>query len=354
MSPPAPEGAAPDPYSVQRLGAWLAREVDHPTIVRGLIVASPPIVAFFLAGEPVFLNLGLLAMALFIPTRKLMLGPAGVAGEFLAILLSFGVLFLAFPVKGLFVTLTALAAFLAVAVTRYGARLRTLGNWVFIPALYLACELREEAAPGTALAHAKTLLLLAPVAFLLVLAVQLYDRRGRPTAEAPLFGPPQEGWGLPAAATAIAVFAAAGLVEALDLQQGQWLIWSAASVVVGDLATSSKKLRLRAMGVVVGAPLGLAVGLLLPQSRIGYTLAALGALLTLIAFSRYVVGFGLRCFLIAVAAALAGVGSGIAEERVENVLMGGAFGIAALVLLEFASRLRGRGPGARSNQIEPS
>lgn len=49
MSPPAPEGAAPDPYAIQRLVAWLAREVDHATIVRGLIVASPPIVAFFLA-----------------------------------------------------------------------------------------------------------------------------------------------------------------------------------------------------------------------------------------------------------------------------------------------------------------
>lgn len=41
------------------------------------------------------------------------------------------------------------------------------------------------------------------------------------------------------------------------------------------------------------------MGIALPESRAGYALAVLGAPLTLIAFSRYAVGFGLRCFFIA-------------------------------------------------------
>ena len=71
--------------------------------------------------------------------------------------------------------------------------------------------------------------------------------------------------------------------------------WSAASVVVGDLASSTHKLKLRALGAFVGVPLGLLTGHWLPASRDGYSFALLGATLTLVAFDRYVVGFGARC-----------------------------------------------------------
>jgi len=64
----------------------------------------------------------------------------------------------------------------------------------------------------------------------------------------------------------------------------------------------------------------------------------LGATLTLLSFSRYVVGFGMRCFFIALAAAFAGGASGIAEERVANVIIGGVFGIIAVALTEMVWR----------------
>src|SRR5262249_17287857 len=128
------------------------------------------------------------------------------------------------------------------------------------------------------------------------------------------------------------------LVEVLDLKQGQWVIWSAASVVVGDLSASTGKLKLRAIGAFVGVPLGLLAGISLPQSRIGYSLAVLAATLTLISFSRYVVGFGLGCFFIALAAGFAGGASGVAEERVANVIIGGVFGLIAVALTELVWR----------------
>jgi hypothetical protein len=44
------------------------------------------------------------------------------------------------------------------------------------------------------------------------------------------------------------------------------IIWSAASVVVGDLSASGGKLKLRAIGAFVGVPLGLLVGMALPKA----------------------------------------------------------------------------------------
>jgi uncharacterized membrane protein YccC len=205
---------------------------------------------------------------------------------------------------------------------------------VFIPAVYLACEVREGVSATEALHHAGTIVMSSPIALALVWAIRIYDRRSDNDAAATSFGPQAAEWFLPALATAIAVFAAAALVEILDLAQEQWVMWSAASVVVGDLAASTGKLKQRAIGAFVGVPFGFLAGLALPPSRVGYALAVLAATLTLISFSRYILGFGLRCFFIALAASFAGGASGIAEERIVNVLIGGTFGLIAVALTE--------------------
>ncbi len=294
----------------------------------------PLVAAYFISGEAALLNLGLIAVSLLIPTLKLRLTPQTIVLHYLAILLTFGALFLAAPIKPLFVTLTALAAFIAVALTRYGDALRTLGNWVFIPAVYLACEVREGVSDAEAMRHAGLIVAASPVALALVCGVRIFDLRRHLGAKPPHYGVVSVRWFVPAAATAAAVFAAATLVEVLHLAQGQWVIWSAASVVVGDLSASTSKLKQRAVGALVGVPLGLMLGIRLPESRAGYSLAVLAATLTLMAFTRYPLGFGLRCFFIALAAAFAGTASGIAEERVANVITGGAFGVIAVTLSE--------------------
>jgi uncharacterized membrane protein YccC len=168
--------------------------------------------------------------------------------------------------------------------------------------------------------------------------VRIFDRRNLRAQSPQSYGQASNGWLLSASATTIAVFAAATVVEIFNLAEGQWMIWSAASVVVGDLASSTHKLKLRALGAFVGVPLGLLTGHWLPASRDGYSFALLGATLTLVAFNRYVIGFGARCFFIAIAAAFTGGASGIAEERVTNVLIGGVLGIIAVVLSEFVGK----------------
>src|SRR5690242_18077100 len=94
------------------------KEIRSDELLRALAVIGPLVVAYTVMREPALLNLGLIAISLLIPALRLRLPPAAVALHFLAILVTFATLFLAAPIKPLFVALTALAAFLAVAVTR--------------------------------------------------------------------------------------------------------------------------------------------------------------------------------------------------------------------------------------------
>jgi hypothetical protein len=315
-----------------------AREVKVGDLLRALIVLGPLVAVYFLSHEPALLDLDLIAISLLIPAQKLQLPHRLVALQFVAILFTFVVLLLAAPIKPLFVLLTGTAAFLAIALTRYGEALRPLGTWTFLPALYLACKVHEEWNSAMGLRNASIIVAFAPVALALVLAVRIFDRRNLLTQTPQSYGQASSGWLLPASATAIGVLSAAAVVEIFNLGESQWMIWSAASVVVGDLATSTHKLKLRVLGSFVGVPLGLLTGHYLPASRAGYSFALLGATLTLVAFDRYVVGFGARCFFIAIAAAFTGGANGIAKERVTNVLIGGVLGIVAVVLSEFVGK----------------
>jgi hypothetical protein len=204
-------GAGVSPPTVSpftKLRDVLAREIKSGELVRALVVIGPLVAAYVVLREPALLNLGLIAISLLIPVLKLRLSTRAIALHFLAILATFGALFLAAPIKPLFVALTALAAFLAVAVTRYGDALRTIGNWVFIPAVYLACEVREGATAQEALRHAGFIVAASPIALAMVCGIRMFDQRR--SGDAPSnYGTAATEWFLPAAATAIAVFAAA-------------------------------------------------------------------------------------------------------------------------------------------------
>src|SRR3954469_4825793 len=184
-----PSGGIGNP-SAASLRDLLSREIKTGELVRGLIVVGPMVAAvggalivagpmvppYFIARETALLNLGLVAVSLLIPALRLHLPPKVVAWHYLAILLTFAALFLANPIKPLFAVLTALAGFLAVAVTRHGEHFRTLGNWVFIPAVYFACEVREGVSASEALRHAGMIIVSSPIALALVCAIRIYDQ----------------------------------------------------------------------------------------------------------------------------------------------------------------------------------
>ena len=105
-----------------------AREVRVGDLLRALIAIGPLVAVYFLSDEPALLDLGLIAVSLLISAQKLQLPHRLVALQLVAILFTFIVLVLAAPTKPLFVLLAGTAAFLAFALTRYGAELRTLGK----------------------------------------------------------------------------------------------------------------------------------------------------------------------------------------------------------------------------------
>ncbi|MET4604422.1 hypothetical protein ABIB90_003914 [Bradyrhizobium sp. JR4.1] len=309
----------------------LSREIKTGELVRALIVVGPMVAAYFVARETALLNLGLVAVSLLIPALRLHLPPKVIVWHYIAILLTFAALFLAAPIKPLFAVLTALAGFLAVAVTRHGEHFRTLGNWVFIPAVYLACEVREGVSASEALApcrHDHRV---------------LSDRAGSGLRHPDL---------RPATVRRCRDLVRSARGRVVCARGGN----RPCSVRCGGAGRDPRS-RAGPMGDVVGRKRRgrrsrrfdrqaetagdrrrrrRAARFPRPQSRVGYALAVLAATLTLIAFSRYIVGFGLRCFFIALAASFAGSASGIAEERIVNVLIGGRFGLLAVALTEIA------------------
>ena len=319
-----------------KLRDFLREEIKSGELLRALAVIGPLVIAYLLSREPAMLNLGLLAVSLLIPALKLRLAPRSVA--------------LHFPRDPLH---------LRRAVSRFPrqAAVRTADRACRFPCCCRDTLWRSLAYAGQLGVYPRRLSRLRTArrggrigslspcrrdggSFADFTGAGLRGPDWRPASSNCAARPRTSVGRLTAAGRrdGDSVFAAAALVGVLNLAQGQWVIWSAASVVVGDLTASTGKLKQRAIGALVGVPLGFLVGAASPESQLGYSLAVLGATLTLLAFSRYTLGFGSRCFFVALAAAFTGGASGIAEERVTNVIAGGAFGLIAVALMEFVWR----------------
>jgi uncharacterized membrane protein YccC len=131
-------------------------------------------------------------------------------------------------------------------------------------------------------------------------------------------------------AMVLAVGLAAHVVMVWRLDHGQWMIWSTASVITGDLTSGRQKLRDRMVSALVGVPAGIGIGVLLPHGAFAYDLASLVAVLTLVAVRPYVVAFGLRCASVSLALMLAGQSLGMAAERASHVILGGLIGFTVM------------------------
>jgi len=231
----------------------------------------------------------------------------------------------------------------AIALTARGARLRSLGNFTFIPSVYLACEIGENT-PGHALfAQCRHFLPYAAAAIVPTLILSVFRHAGtidpaagytghfRRIMRQADFGKPQP-WREPVLAVTFAVALAASLVEWRHLGNGQWAIWSAASVVTGNAVTAGAKLGNRAAGALLGVPAGIGIGQWVPHDVFAFDLLVLASFLTIVAFSRYIIGFSMRCMLIATAIMIAGQTAAVAAERVSNVILGGVIGLICVLL----------------------
>lgn len=340
------------------LAARAGRAFDLPTLGRTLAVCAPTIALYGATGDARWLLASIATVSIAIAVERVGIAPLGALAQSAAIVAGFLSLSCALSAWPAFVAGCATLAAAAVALSRCGARLRSLGNFVFIPSLYLTCEAAAAHHSATRLVPYLGAAMLPAIALSGVQAWRNAPAAHRLHALARWRGARELG--RPAAssdaaqaivAVALAVAAAALLVEWRHIDNGQWAIWSAASVVTGDAATARVKLRDRGLGALAGVPLGLAAGHALPHGALVYTLATLASVLTLVAFRHYATGFSARCACIACASWVAQQSTAIAAERVVNVLAGGLIGIACVLATHwFATRPLTRRHNARANR----
>lgn len=302
-------------------------------MVIGLYVA-----VWFLTGNSDVLSLAVLGGGLYIASEGLGLGYRLIACHYLLTVATFLCLFLSIGIPWLFALVCGGMALGVIALTRLAADLRTFGNWIFIPAVYLACELGEGRAWPDRLETLPDILLFSLIGPAAVLGLY-FSRRKPPSKTLPdllaKLGNPNFHWRRQAAAAFASVVTVAAAAIAFDLPNSQWMIWSSLSTIAIDLPASRARLRDRMLGAFLGCPAGFLFGLLVPHDRLTFALATMGILLTLVSFRTYRLAFALRCAFTALAAVVAGGSVDIAGERVVNVIAGGLIGLVAQHLAEW-------------------
>jgi hypothetical protein len=288
--------------------------------------------------RPEWLIAAIVPVAMLIALDRSQLAPLGVFAHAMAICAGFMILLISFTHPLIFVCATVLLAMASVLVTAGGSVLSSLGNFTFIPSLYLACESAEGISRQALTSRAIEVLpflLIAALPIMLVACVEQFpSRKAVQSAGAHRLKwtrlSPDDGrspYVERMLAVACAVAFAAVVVEWRQIDHGQWMIWSAASVVTGSTASARQKYRNRITGAIVGVSLGILIGLMIPHDSYMRELVVFAAMLTLVCIRPYTLAFGLRCGCAATAFVLAGQSWIKGSERLVNVAVGSTIGL---------------------------
>lgn len=316
--------------------------VDGRALQRALLALALPLALGLISGRQEWLSAAVVPVAMLIALDRSQLAPLGVAAHACAIGAGFVVLAAASAHAALFVLATVLLGMASVLVTAGGSVLRSLGSFTFIPALYLACESAQN--HGNSLDTLPFLLISAsPV--LLLAAVEHW--RSRDIGHSALTH--LSRWTKPLASSersvymgqmitvAFAVAGSAALVEWRHIDHGQWLIWSAVSVVTGNASSARQKFHDRLMGAIGGVVVGIAAGLVMPNLPLVRVLIVFTTMLTLVCIRPYRLAFGARCACAALALVLAGGQWISGGERLLNVAAGSTIGLICALAASYAT-----------------
>jgi hypothetical protein len=325
---------------------------DRRALGRAMFALVPLLLLALVSGRSEWLTAAIVPVAMLIAHDHSQLAPLGVFTHALAISAGFVILMASLAHPLLFVVVTVLLGMGSVLVTAGGSALRSLGNFTFIPSLYLACESAEGVTRQALITRSVEILpflLMAALPILLVASVEHFRSRetGQPTlahfTKWTRLSPNSErnAYIELMITVALAVACAAALVEWRHVDHGQWMIWSAASVVTGNAASARQKFLNRLTGAVVGVSFGVVVGLLIPHASFLRVLDVFAAMLTLICIRPYTLAFGARCACAAMAFVLAGQPWIFGGERLLNVATGSTIGLlCALTASAIAARTR--------------
>jgi len=325
---------------------------DARALGRAMFALVPLLLLTLVSGRSEWLTAAIVPVAMLIALDHSQLAPLGVFAHALAISAGFVILMASIAHPPLFVVATVLLGMGSVLVTAGGNALRSLGNFTFIPSLYLASYSAEGVERHALIARSAEVLpflLITSLPILLLASVEHFRSReaSRPTlahfAKWTRLSPNSErnAYIEQMVTVALAVGCAAALVEWRHVEHGQWMIWSATSVVTGNAVSARQKFRNRLTGAIVGVSFGVAIGLLLPHALLMRVLIVFAAMLTLICIRPYTLAFGVRCACAAIAFVLAGKAWIFGGERLLNVAVGSAIGLlCALTASAIAARTR--------------
>lgn len=324
---------------------WMDSKFYIAILTITIIAVIPFFVLALWLNDIYYQKAAIVVVATLIVHNRLHSAPLLVALQGGLIIIGFLSLFFSLPIIWLFVLLCGGMAACTILLAGLDRTLRTYGNFTFIPALYLACEFNEgfEGDRIQTGFHFVTYMgyALLPVLFLSACAHYRTYNTGTSSLLKHMLQfhhrPKGFSQGIefvePVIAIAVAVSLSALLVAKEGVLQGQWLIWSAASVITGESVTVLHKLLNRTIGVLLGVPIGVTIGSLLPNTIFFYDLGTLCTLLTLVAFRNYTTGFGTRCACVAFVITLKGGGVLTASVRILNVLVGGLIGASIFYII---------------------
>jgi hypothetical protein len=315
-------------------------EVDVTVLTQAILVLAPMLALALISGDSSWLLAMVVTISAYIGREQSGLAPVGVLLHGAAIAAGFFILVVSLAAPLVFVISTAALASLSILLTAKGMKLRSLGNFTFIPALYLTYEISGGAPQPSLMAHGVNFLpVIIAAVFPVMLLSAIKHNNVKPVGCSVIahfgkifsrieFGDPTL-YGETMLTVAVAVAVATAFVEWLQLPYGQWVIWSAASVVTGNAYSGYKKLRSRTLGAIIGAPLGICLSFVTPHSTITIPLITVIGLLTLVCFRRYVVAMSIRCACAALGVALVTHSDPLAALRAVNIIIGGLLGVLA-------------------------
>ncbi|WP_322023683.1 FUSC family protein [Burkholderia sp. BCC1977] len=339
--------------------ASVAGALDARALARATLVLLPLVLLARATGRPEWLIASVITIAMLVGVDRVALAPLGSVAHGLLVCAGFVVLMAALACPPAFVAATAALGAASIAITAWGRTLRTLGSYTFIPVLYLACESAEGVARGALVPRAFAILpflLAGALPVIALAAVDLAratdtgagaDRRARRATWVRRTDYGERAWPIELMLTvAIAVGGAAVLVEWRHIDHGQWMIWSAASVVTGSAASARAKFVDRVLGASAGVPIGVFIGLQVPDDPATRAWVVFATLLTLVAIRPYRLAFAMRCACAATALVVAGHTWTFAGERLANVALGSAIGLACALAAPAIARRVARRAGA--------
>lgn len=320
---------------------WLGEYIDLRKIYAALINLIPTIMLSSVFSDENWQQAMLVSISTFIVQDRLKTSPVMVIIHSMMI----SVCFLAFINLAnhalLFSVICSSTAAFTLRLAGWGNNLRVAGSFTFIPALYLAFEFNKNLPDNFNYTCTLPLLLYIWIATLPTLVMSLFHQwrvflRSHSLFyrhKTPDLGAKSE-YKLPLIACAIAVFLCSMIVKYEHILQGQWLIWSAVSVITGEMKTSHRKYQSRVIGVAAGGLAGMLIGTVLPHNAFLVETGAIVIVLSLVSFKNYTMEYFIRCTSVAFVVTLLDEQTSLIFTRAFNVLIGGLIGILLFKIVD--------------------